>query len=337
MIYSLDEIREVHLEISSFCNAECPMCPRNLFGYPVNEGYAEHNMTLEEAKQIFSTQFVGQLSRVLINGNFGDLVMNPESLDIIDYFKSNGRPDLIIDISTNGGALNQEFWTRLAKTGSCVYFCLDGLEDTHSLYRRNTLYSTVLKNARTFIAAGGTAIWKYIVFDHNQHQVEQARQLSKNFGFEDFVEIRQNRNNSPVYDHNGRLIHVIGKLNFEPPTNIATLRKQRSSADMTVSNVDIELKNKIDCEVKTSKSVYINSIGEAYPCCYIGHNPLTYFAGRYLGQANLQVKELITENNALHYGLSKAIAWFNKVQQSWQHSTVEQGRLIHCNNKCGKD
>jgi MoaA/NifB/PqqE/SkfB family radical SAM enzyme len=334
MIYSIDDIRELHLEISSYCNAECPMCPRNLYGSNYNEGYVEHNMTLSEAKIIFAPEFISQLQRVLINGNFGDMVMNPETLDIIHYFKSHARSDLVIEISTNGGARNKEFWQQLAATGARVYFCLDGLEDTHSLYRRNTVYSTVIKNAEIFIKAGGYAVWKMIAFDHNEHQFEQAQNLSKQMGFKGFTQIRQNRNNSPVFDREGNFVYVIGQLTYTVPPQIKYAIQLREFGHY---KTNINLRNRIDCEVKRTKSVYVNSIGEVYPCCYMGHNPLTFGKNSYLGAANQQVKPLISQNNALEHGLNAALKWFDKVAESWQWSTVEQGRLIHCNDKCGQD
>lgn len=48
MLYTVDEIRRVDMEISSLCNAECPLCPRNLYGFPYNDGYVERNLTLSD-------------------------------------------------------------------------------------------------------------------------------------------------------------------------------------------------------------------------------------------------------------------------------------------------
>ena len=165
-MYSLQDIRNLHLEISSRCNAACPLCPRNFYGYPHNDGYVEHDMTLDEAQKIFDPVFVAQLNSVNINGNFGDAVMNPHTIDILQYFRSCNA-NLIILISTNAGARNKKFWQQLALLDAHVYFCIDGLEDTHSIYRQNTLYQTVIKNACNFIQAGGHANWKMINFKQN--------------------------------------------------------------------------------------------------------------------------------------------------------------------------
>ena len=70
------------MEFSSLCNARCPQCPRNLFGYPFNMGYVETNLTLELVKKSFTPQFISQVDAVLVNGNLGDFTSNLESLDI---------------------------------------------------------------------------------------------------------------------------------------------------------------------------------------------------------------------------------------------------------------
>ena len=65
-----DQIRDVHLEISSLCNASCPWCPRTFWGYPYNGGYPEVNLSLEQAQKIFQPTFLTQLTIIQINGNF---------------------------------------------------------------------------------------------------------------------------------------------------------------------------------------------------------------------------------------------------------------------------
>ena len=75
-MYNIEDIREVHLEISSLCNARCPECPRNYRGFPYNDGYPETNLTLDQVQQIFDPNFIGQIETLLINGNYGDFIMN---------------------------------------------------------------------------------------------------------------------------------------------------------------------------------------------------------------------------------------------------------------------
>lgn len=334
-------IKDLHLEISSRCNAACPQCPRNFYGYPFNDGYIERDLTLAEVKQIFQPSFIQQLWKVLINGNFGDIVMNPESLEIMQYFREHNHR-IKLDITSNAGARDKKFWEGLAKIDCQVCFCLDGINnETHALYRQNTRYDVVLKNAKTFIEAGGNATWKMILFDHNQHQVETARQLSKQLGFKSFELIDHGRDVGPVYNNHGELVHIMKPAVWQGmnlPTEFSQALEFRQHTTVYTNSIKIDLKPQIACKVSTlgmSSSIYVSSTGHVYPCCWIGIAPETYGHGCFLQGANAQIRPLIFENNALEYSLEHCIQWFNSIKESWTKKTVADGHLIHCNMNCG--
>ena len=336
MLYSVEDIRKVHLEISSECNAACPQCPRNLYGYPHNNGYEEHSMTLAEAQKIFTPAFLNQLNAINVNGNLGDVVMCAEAVSIFKYFRQHMHKNASITVSTNGGARDRVFWTQLAELGVLVYFCLDGLEDTHSIYRRNTVYSTVIKNARAFIAAGGRAIWKMIDFDHSRHQQAQAQHLSVEMGFAHFQLIDHKRNIGPVFDADKKLVFVMGTPDH---TDFDIIYKLQASPDAVadVAGCPEPIKTPIVCKAVANKEIYINSIGEVYPCCYLGFNPRTYGHGShsYLNVVNTQLRPLVSRNSALEHTLAECLEWFDQVEKTWDKPTYAEGRLVACNNSCG--
>lgn len=329
-MYSIKDVKHLHLEISSLCNARCPLCPRNFHGYPYNDGYIERNLTLEDVNKIFKPGFVKQLTQILINGNFGDCVMNTETPSIVKYFRHH-NPKLEIKISTNGGARSKQFWQQLAELDAQVLFALDGLADTHSVYRQDTVYETVLKNAKTFIKAGGRATWKMIPFEHNRHQIDACRELSKQLGFDQFVLTDLGRDTGVAVDKKGKVVNVLGetkKINFEQ------LLQSKKTDQVLLEDLNPEVKQ-ITCEVKKSKSIYVTSTGEVYPCCYTGFYPRTYGHGQYYEVVNTQLKNIIEPNNALETSLEESIGWFNTIEQSWNESDFEQGRLLICNDVCG--
>lgn len=332
---SINSIRNVHLEISSLCNASCPWCPRTFWGYPFNNGYPELNLTLDNAKKIFNSSFLQQLVSININGNFGDIVMNPQGADIVEYLRQHNN-NLLIDISTNGGARDSNFWSRLAKTDAHVLFALDGLADTHHLYRQNTLFETVIKNARTFIEAGGKATWKMIKFKHNLHQIDECRALSNTMGFANFQLVNQGRDTAPVFDRNGNLTHTLGDYTGEQEFKIL-FHKKVTDTVLLEDIIDAKIPAPIDCGVKKQGSVYIAANGDVSPCCHTGFYPHTYGAGQYHQAANAQLQPLIKKNNALEYSLNECIEWFSEVEKSWSIPTFEAGRLIICHNVCGKN
>ena len=328
------EIRDVHLEMSTLCNASCPWCPRNFWGYPFNGGYPEINLTLENAKKIFSDAFLNQLVSIRINGNFVDIVMNPDSVKIIDYFKKS-NPGLMISVSTNGSGRNKDFWARLGEENIQVSFALDGLEDTHHLYRQNTSWKQILKNAKTFISAGGVAIWKMIKFDHNLHQIDQCRALSQELGFQKFELVSGGRDTAPVFDRHGNFTHALG--NYHGPTEFKILFYKKQNNEVLLEDILSGRipRQSVTCETKKLKSIYIAANGDVSPCCWTGFFPRTYGKGQYHQAANKQIADLMTKNNALLWPLEECIEWFENIEKSWNIRDYKQGRLVICDDNCG--
>lgn len=329
-----NKIKDVHLEISSLCNASCPWCPRTFWGYPYNGGYPEVNLTLDNAKKIFTTEFLKQLSSIFINGNFGDIVMNPDGADIVEYFR-NVNPNLSISVSTNGSARSKDFWQKLAKNKATVMFCIDGLEDTHHLYRQNTSWTTIIKNAQTFIQANGEAVWKFIKFKHNLHQIDACYSMSKEMGFSKFSLVDDGRNTAPVFNKHGELTHVLG--NYAGETEFKILFHKKKTDLILLEDIipDRTPKSKVSCKTQNNKSIYVAANGDISPCCFTGFYPKTYGAGQYHQAANAQLVPLISKNNALKYTLSECIEWFSNIEACWDAKTYESGRLVICDDVCG--
>lgn len=327
-----DQIREVHLEMSTLCNAICPECPRNFHGYPHNSGYPEVNFTLADAQAVFTPEFLQQLNLIMVNGNFGDFVMNPESVEILQYFSSHNA-NLCIQISTNGGARNRDFWQKLSSIPhTTVMFCIDGLSDTHHLYRQNTRWETVIKNARAFIESGGSAIWKMIRFKHNEHQIDECFQMSKELGFLDFHIIDHGRNTGPVFDKNGKLTHVLGDFTYK--IDFHDFFRDKNHSNETVI-FEEPVSDYLTCESETRKQIYIAATGDVFPCCYLGFYPKTYGKTNWMAQQNSLLAKMSNDNNAVKHGIKNAIQWFDQVRNSWQKRSAAEGRINLCDRACG--
>lgn len=328
-MFHISDIRHLHIELSTLCNARCPKCPRNLNGYPANYGYEETNLSLETVMKSFSKDFIMQLGHILLNGNFGDFTANTEAYEILKYFR-DCNPNLFIEISTNGSARNAKFWQDIGTLKATSKFCLDGLEDTHHLYRQDTEWAKILANAKSFMSTGGIAIWKMVKFDHNLHQIEACQALSKELGFSDFELVDHGRDNGPVFDRKGNLTHKLG--HWPEETSIKSLiSAQETPRPLPVYDGKIT----VDCRVKKKKSIYISGDGKVYPCCYLGFSPETY-KGRYFTNINKQIIPLIEQNSLHEYDLETCIEWFNKVEQSWTIDGYDNGRLYQCDSVCGK-
>jgi hypothetical protein len=101
------------------------------------------------------------------------------------------NPNIMLGIHTNGSLRSKSFWTELGtvlnRSGDYCRFGIDGLEDTNHIHRVNTIWDLIMKNSKAFIDAGGNADWEYLIFEHNEHQVEEAKELSEKLGFKKFI------------------------------------------------------------------------------------------------------------------------------------------------------
>lgn len=332
----LTSIQDVHAELTTLCNARCPLCVRNAGGYPHNFGYPETSLSLSDIKNIFPDSFLIQLKTFTVCGNYGDFVVNPDSLEILQHIKQI-NPNIRITVSTNGSARNQDFWVGLGKLGIEISFCIDGLEDTHSIYRIDTNWQHIIRNAKYFISAGGRAIWKMIKFDHNLHQIEQARAMAAELGFMRFDLADHGRASGAAFDRTGNLTHTIGDgPHHNTPESMIQWYKKPIEEDYMLN---LPEKNSIDCYSKKEKSIYLAANGEIYPCCFLGFFPKTFANSHWFDQGNRQLQNLLENrsNNALEVGLEKAIEWFSDIESSWSKDRYQQGRLRFCDEHCGTE
>jgi MoaA/NifB/PqqE/SkfB family radical SAM enzyme len=194
-MYKYSDIRAIHLEVTQNCQANCPMCDRNMNGEGINPHINLDELSLEDCYKIFKPEFVAQLDTMYMCGNLGDPVVARDTLEIFSYFREH-NPTMWLSMNTNGGAREPQWWHALAlifgKHGSII-FSVDGLSDTNHLYRQGVVWRNVERSMKAFINAGGRARWDFLIFEHNQHQVEEAEALAMSWGCEKFMKKKTGR------------------------------------------------------------------------------------------------------------------------------------------------
>ena len=260
MIFDYTKLTRLHIELSNLCNAACPFCPRNLWGGPTIPNLKSQQISASQFKEWFPERVLTKLESILFCGSHGDPMMASDVIEIVDFIQS-ANPKLTLHFNTNGGMRNSEFWFELGKriskdqpgkktNNSYVAFSIDGLEDTNHLYRRNVKWDRLINNARAFIKGGGLAVWEFLVFKHNQHQIDMAKNLSQELGFERFFikkalgfEISQNGSPLP-----GKVIKQNGEFDYfvEAPTEQFSNQVQINILDCDQRDVS---KEKINVEL----------------------------------------------------------------------------------------
>lgn len=316
-MYNLDNIKSIHLEVTSKCQASCPMCARNIQGGIENPLITLDEITLLQFKEWFPTSIIAQLDRLYMCGNLGDPIIAKDTLLIFEYVREI-NPGILLSMNTNGSAKTAPFWKGLADAGVQIRFGIDGLHDTHSLYRVGTDWSKIIDNAKTFISAGGHAIWDMLIFDHNAHQVEDCRELSITMGFKQFVAKNTARfkdNQLNVLDKTGRTTHILY------PTD---------RSKNIVTKVQEATITKINCKVKQQGSLYVSASGYVSPCCWLDN--------KWMPPSNPNridyMDQIGTHPNLHEHSLTTIFQQdtFRRIEDTWTTCSP----LKECSKQCGE-
>ena len=255
----------IHVEASTFCNARCPLCPRNLYGYKVEGVYPEIHLEVDQLRDCLEK--FPEREYVYFNGNLGDPMMNPDIVALTELAQCRTA------ITTNGSIGSKKTWEALAGNAVEVQFSIDGLEDTNHLYRQDVQWSKIMERVKWFINAGGTAIWKWIPFKHNIHQREDTEKLSKTLGFKSFNVEDHGRSFGPVINKEGtEITHWILPADDSAKPHPYDIPAGISRYKETHQNFHVENKvYDVKCEHLINEEIYISAKGSISPCCYQGY------------------------------------------------------------------
>lgn len=350
-MYKYNEIKAVHLEITTKCNARCPMCLRTVCGGKTNPNLPLVELSIEDVQKIFKPEFIRQLDRMYICGNYGDPIAAKDTLEVYKYFREQ-NPSIRLDMFTNGSARPTQWWQELAKTIDSIHFSIDGLEDTNHLYRKGTNFPTIIESVKAYVGSGGKAIWDYIVFKHNEHQIEEARKLSEELGFHKFNVKKtgrffsntqmQGKNKQVVYDRSGEVDYYIEMPENEKYQNKA-LSKEQLLVEKYGSLESYLDKTPISCKVEAEKSMYMSAVGHAFPCCWTGNQlyPWYFPEGKsYMWKIVNQLENGIDDLDAKKIDLEKIVngPFFQKtLEASWGRPSIKEGRPKCCAKTCGTE
>lgn len=247
----------LQVEATTKCNAWCPGCGRNNGGHTLSAGLVIEDLKIDRFAAVLDQ--LPSVSTIDFCGTYGDAIAAANITEQITLAKQHSKK---IIVRTNGSLRNVEWWKEFARlllpVEHEVWFCLDGLADTHSIYRQGTDFDTIIKNATAFMAAGGVAVWQFIPWKHNEHQIKDCIRLSQKLGFKRFEFIRDVRKDfEPKHYQTGQVIEI-----------------HPWGSDQKVNRLE-QVKTTVlakNCRHLSQPSVYLNANGKVSPCCFFNTN-----------------------------------------------------------------
>ncbi len=335
------KVSMVHIELTTKCNARCPACLRSIDGGTTANPYIDLNqeIPLERLKEVFNDGLLDEIDELLICGNNGDALASKHLVPFLRYLEEKNY-DNVISLHTNAGLGDKATWDYLAqffsKKKRVLWFSVDGLEKTNHIYRRGVSWSRVENNMKSFIANGGRAKWKYIQFRHNGEDIERARKFAEELGFLDF-QVR--KNHSPHMEPFDVNFEVKPMLKVNPQiNNISETELLKNNSDQNSSFH----KDSISCIAEEEQSIFIDSLGKLWPCCWIGYADHDTSPHTRAFAQHFFTKKYGTDFNDLSKHTWRDILahpWFSKdLKNSFSSSKDDSTNpCFHlCNKVCGK-
>ena len=284
--FNTKEVGRLQLECTNYCNAACPQCDRaDMDIRDLNN--AAH--TLENYEKWFSKYDWNELTDIHFCGSVDEPTINPELTDLVLWAHRLSKKIKNRSTSTHGGTRDVAFWHKLGRISRkhgklSVIFGIDGLEDTNHIYRRNVKWEILQRNFRTYIAAGGNAVWQFIVFSHNKHQLDDVKERLDREGFTRLMLIHSDR-------------EVVDYVDNERDTKFEVPEWYDTTNANKIDNVDLSdikfgdnekkeykannERSCVKCPAKTNSgdtsfhkkfgNIYVDARGYVTPCCWLGN------------------------------------------------------------------
>jgi len=206
--------QKIRLEFSSACQLRCPACPTT-----TKETLKVVGQNLLEFKNL--TVMIGAspwLKEIEIS-NYGEVFLNPELPKMLAYLHERGIK-VFCDNGANLNHITDEMLNAIVKYKLQSLTCsIDGADqETYKKYRIRGEFNVVLSNIRKlneikrkYNSQLPRLKWQFILFDHNKHQINEARKLANELKMDFQVKTAWN---SQTIQSNLEQIKLDSKLEF---------------------------------------------------------------------------------------------------------------------------
>ena len=311
-MWSSETLEWIDIELTSFCNIKCKGCFRVLSKEAdkiLNKTYLD----VDVIKEKFKKEMFPNIKIINFCGSVDEPTSHPQFFEIVDHF---AQWDCHMNVATNGSIRTTDWWERLAKKlpkSHRVTWGIDGSDELSEVYREGSSFKKVQQNYRAFIKAGGQAIWQFIVFEHNEHQMETAKQMAKDEGFKKFLTIISHRKDTKEIKHKKKL------------------------ASLPKNPVPASEKPCITCKYGSQKRIFVNHMGNVIPCCHLNSKMLEFAVNN---KVKDRFEEFLVEHdymndiNLANVTLDQAMN--SKVWNSIKNSWNEDSRIGKCESVCAE-
>jgi len=341
-MFNLEDIQEIEIELTTQCQASCPMCSRNFHGLVPNNNVKNISWNLQEYKTIMNQEVLRNVKNIIFCGSYGDPLVCRDIEKICRYTKENSNAHLCIH--TNASLYTEKWWANFAKSlpeNHTVEFAIDGFKENHEKHRKGTDFDKIIKNAKAFIASNGNVDAKFLSFAHNRDDFDDLKEYLLSIGVQNVFKKFSSRfrhDNFKVLDKDYKEIDRLSPDDNSKAVNFKD--------DQFPSVLEKASKSNIKCQSIHDKKIYIDAYKHLYPCCHTAN--IRYEVeridepnfNRVLPEVKKQISDIHKEYNNIGYIDLRKTPIKNVLHDSNYRKIWEKywrfKKSFVCNVVCGK-
>jgi len=245
----------ITLDPTNHCNLKCPLCPTGIGDTSVAYGLFK----LEKYKKVVDV--FSKWAQTIQLFSWGEPILNKSFVEMVRY--ASQTPHQIRSVTTvNLNATNDEQIKGLLTSNlDSLHVSIDGVtQEVYEKYRVGGNLDTVFDNLKKLLAgkklykSSTKIIWDFIVMKQNEHQVEEAKKMARDFGIKINIDcVRTNLKDDYLYP----VDKMVDKYKDWLPDN-----PKYNSYDMTTKT----RKKSLEFCKKPWQEVMINWNGDVFPC-----------------------------------------------------------------------
>ncbi len=175
----------VSIEPTTSCNLRCPQCPSGLRSFSRETGMLEFDIF----KKVID-ELAPSLTYLTLYFQ-GEPYLNPHFLKFVNYASSK---NIYTATSTNCHHMTIDKAKETVESGlNRLIISIDGTtQEVYKQYRVGGTLTKVIEGTKMLVDAKKSAqntslhiIWQFIVFKHNEHQIEEFKALAKAIGVDE--------------------------------------------------------------------------------------------------------------------------------------------------------
>lgn len=183
--------KKIRLEVCSLCQLDCVKCFVRQNDSKYKDGYELGYLPFKNFKKFVDDNNLEEIEL----SNLGEIFLNPDLLDIIKYSHTKNI-SLSAVTGVNLNYLPDELAKALVKYKfERIVVSIDGATpETYAIYRRGGDFNTVINNVkkinhykRKYNSKYPELVYKFILFGHNEHEIDKAKELAKKLNMEMFL------------------------------------------------------------------------------------------------------------------------------------------------------